>query len=728
MEQRRFLLFLALSMAVLMGWSALFSPRPNPQQGPGDDEQVVQREDPEAAGPEADQADAPAQPGEEGPPGETSADRAAAADAAPAGAAAEPSRDAPGAAREAEQQAPALPDHPREILKLGSDDPDSGYFAQVTLTSQGAAVGRFELNDPRYRRLDDGDAPLPVVGDSDAERRTLATSVPQIERQLAEHGTGLRQIDWKVVGTSTDPQNPNILSGVTFGFTSPDGQLEVRKRYELKKVPLEGRDPREVRDRNPAGYQLRMALTVRNRGAQPQPVQYVLQGPVGVPLENVDYAWRYRNLRMGFLSEGGEVSPNSMTAEKVVETIEGDDEKIWKRPFRYIGVDVQYFAALLLPREDQLETPYIEVARPVLVQPNPAEPAYSDISVELTSHEIELPPGGEETHSYALYAGPKRQELLQPLGAEGILDFGWFGFIARGMLSLLHFFHDTMAIPYGIAIICLTILVRGCLFPLSRKQALSAQKMKELQPKISELKKKYGNDKEKMARAQMELFSKHNYNPFAGCLPLLLQFPIFIGLYTALRNSVELRRAPFLWVENLAAPDALFGLPFTVPFLGWTAFNLLPILAAGLFIVQQKLYMPTPAADDEQAQMQQKMMTFMPVVMGFIFYQMPAGLCLYFVATSVWSLGERKLLDLVTSKSGGTEGPAEPAEVPAQAGKKKAAARKNQKPQKKSDGLWAKLLEAAEAAQEQRADGKAASGKNAKNAGRRKKKKSKPRP
>jgi YidC/Oxa1 family membrane protein insertase len=99
------------------------------------------------------------------------------------------------------------------------------------------------------------------------------------------------------------------------------------------------------------------------------------------------------------------------------------------------------------------------------------------------------------------------------------------------------------------------------MYPISRKQAAGAKKMKELQPKIAELKKKYAGDKEKMARAQMELFGKHNYNPMSGCLPMFLQLPIFIGLYQGLNNSVNLRLAPFLWFDNLAAPDALFNMP-----------------------------------------------------------------------------------------------------------------------------------------------------------------------
>ena len=155
----------------------------------------------------------------------------------------------------------------------------------------------------------------------------------------------------------------------------------------------------------------------------------------------------------------------------------------------------------------------------------------------------------------------------------------------------------------------------------------------------------------------MELFRKHNYNPLAGCLPLLMQFPIFISLYTAIRTSVDLRLASFLWIDNLAAPDALFRLPFALPFVGQD-FNLLPILTICLFIAQQKLFMPPP--ESEEQAMQYKMMKFMMVFMGFLFYRVPAGLCIYFITSSLWGMSERKLLDIGKPK---TDAAAQPAKA-----------------------------------------------------------------
>ena len=180
--------------------------------------------------------------------------------------------------------------------------------------------------------------------------------------------------------------------------------------------------------------------------------------------------------------------------------------------------------------------------------------------------------------------------------------------------------------------ILLTLVVRGGLYPLTRKSQISMAKMQKLQPKIEELREKYGDDSQKMGREQMKLFRKYGVSPMSGCLPLLLQFPIFIALYGALRAAIELRQAGFLWIADLSRPDTLFALPFDLPIFGHQ-FNLLPFLAAGAMYMNQKL-MHRPSGGGAQAEMQQTMMKFMPVFLLLVFYQLPSGLTLY-ITTSM---------------------------------------------------------------------------------------------
>jgi YidC/Oxa1 family membrane protein insertase len=210
------------------------------------------------------------------------------------------------------------------------------------------------------------------------------------------------------------------------------------------------------------------------------------------------------------------------------------------------------------------------------------------------------------------------------------------------------------------AIIVLTVLVRMALMPLSRRQTAQMQKvqakMAKMQPQLKALEAEYkGKDPQELHRAKMKLMLENGVNPMAqlgGCLLLLLQMPIFMGLYYSLQENVFFRLRTFLWIDNLAAPDMLIPWGNHIPIisdstrlgeLGYLGpyFNLLPILAVTLMVAQQWLMMP-PAADEQQAS-QQKMMKWMMILMAFVFYKTPSGLVLYFIISTLWALTERKL-------------------------------------------------------------------------------------
>jgi YidC/Oxa1 family membrane protein insertase len=197
---------------------------------------------------------------------------------------------------------------------------------------------------------------------------------------------------------------------------------------------------------------------------------------------------------------------------------------------------------------------------------------------------------------------------------------------------------------YGIAIILLTMTVRLIMFPLGRKQAMMAKKMQDLQPHIAEVKEKFKDDKEAMTRETMALWKRHKVNPAAGCVPALIQMPIFVGLWQSLNNSVALRHSSFLWIRDLAAPDMAWKFPMTIPILG-DYLNVLPFLVVSLMLVQTKLFAPPPTTPE--AEMNQKMMKYMMIVMAFMFYKVPSGLGLYFITSSTWQICERLLLPKV---------------------------------------------------------------------------------
>jgi YidC/Oxa1 family membrane protein insertase len=552
-------------------------------------------------------------------------------------------------------------EHP--IITLGSVDPKTGYFMQVELTRQGAGVLSLKLSDPRYRELEDTEQPLALIESNNEFPPTLSTVFYDEEQELISIKDAEGLNEWQVAKDENgedlieeDSEHPGVNLSVTFRSVYSDLGIEVFKTFKLTPSDKSGEELDEARMTDVAGYELSMEVKAHNLTKEQQSFVYHLQGPVGVPLENRENTRKFRQVAIGFLQDDGSVDPEVMTAADLVDSVDENEPEVWNAPMRYIGVDVQYFAALIVPVEDQNSNQTYTSAMPMLVQ-REKDDNHSDLSVVLQSKLFELEPMGELNqdgtaadvvqHQVHLFAGPKREVLLTGMQADSILDYGRMGVFASFMLKILNWLH-LMGLPYGIAIIVLTIMVRSCLYPLSRKQALGAKKMKELQPKLKELKKKYAKNKEKQAKAQMELFRKHNYNPLAGCLPLLLQFPIFISLYTAISSSVDLRLAPFLWFNNLAAPDALFQMPITLPFLG-QSFNLLPILTIFLFIAQQRLFMPPP--ESEEQAMQYKMMNMMMVVMGFLFYRVPAGLCLYFITSSLWGMSERKILDFGKPKT-----------------------------------------------------------------------------
>jgi YidC/Oxa1 family membrane protein insertase len=187
--------------------------------------------------------------------------------------------------------------------------------------------------------------------------------------------------------------------------------------------------------------------------------------------------------------------------------------------------------------------------------------------------------------------------------------------------------------------------------PFSLKAAKNAKMMQDLQPEMKRIAEKYKNDMQKRSEAQSELFKKHKYNPLSGCLPMFMQLPIFLGLYRALATDIELRQASLIpgieWASNLAGPDKLWMWKEYLPrFLageasGWLGpyLNVLPLVSVCFLLVHQKLF--TPPATDEQTKMTQDMMKYMTVFMGVMFFKVPAGLCIYFITSSLWSICER---------------------------------------------------------------------------------------
>ena len=277
----------------------------------------------------------------------------------------------------------------------------------------------------------------------------------------------------------------------------------------------------------------------------------------------------------------------------------------------WIALLQHYFFAAWIPPADEADQFSSAVVQ------DTGTPRYLVRSV---SPALSVAPNSEQSFSARLYVGPKLQSTLDDLapGLAKTADYGIFTVISEPLHWLLAQFHKLTG-NWGFAIILLVLLIKGLFFKLSEAQYRSMAKMRKMQPRVAALKERYGDDRQKMNQAMLELYKKEKINPLGGCLPMLVQIPVFLGLYWVLLESVELRQAPFiLWIENLTAPD-----PYYV----------LPILNAATMLATQWLT-PMTGMDPLQA----KMMKFMPVIFSVLFAFFPAGLVLYWTVNGALGL------------------------------------------------------------------------------------------
>ena len=565
----------------------------------------------------------------------------------------------------------------REFLaKLEESKPKDSVQIQVQRNSEGAAAtltftatlteNPMELIAPKQQLsaksvAKDGITSSFLLGLSKAGEST----VTGVEKEIADLPS-LRKSNWKM----HVPQGKQ--SAIEFHFlideqTAQDqglaGALKIVKRYTLSNT-----------------YHVDLDVSLHNQSSKAQTLAYRLDGPNGLPLEG----WWYSN----------KVHPKMFR-------VAGSRDVIWKKPkdgqrmhgaaaiskshreeskspgesvvdsaanrpaLNYIGVDTQYFAAILLNQVspdgkalqpfDVRDAATFQVGAPANLKGKNIRKVNSSFYITSPTHNI--PVGKKQTTRYRLFLGPKHKKILKQYGLQSAIEYGWFSWVVKPLSTILHLFYAIVG-NFGLSIVMLTIVVRGAMFPISRKATRGAQMMQFLSPEMKKIAEKYKNDMEKRSRAQRELFSKYNYNPFSGCLLMFFQLPVFIGLYRCLSVDIELRDAPLIpgmsWCSNLAAPDMFWQWESAVSLsmitsreTGWLGpfFNILPIITIALFILQQKMF--TPPATDDQTRMQQKMMKYMMLFMGILFFKVASGLCLYFIVSSAWGIAERKLLPKV---------------------------------------------------------------------------------
>lgn len=276
----------------------------------------------------------------------------------------------------------------------------------------------------------------------------------------------------------------------------------------------------------------------------------------------------------------------------------------------WMAIENKYFVTAIIPKRESSGEIMAKRVSDKLIQ------------TSLVHSSLSIPAGGKISFNYNLYSGPKDYYLLKDVGSglEAAIDMGWFHSIAEPLLRFLKLIYSYTG-NYGYAIILVTLIIKIIFFPLANKSYKSMKEMQKLSPLMTELREKYKDDKERMSREVMELYKKHRVNPLSGCLPMIIQIPVFIALYRVLMNAIELRHAPFhFWIADLSAKD-----PYYVT----------PLLMGLTMFLQQKM---SPSVPDPT---QQKVMMMMPVIFTFMFMNLPSGLVLYWLVNNVLSIAQQ---------------------------------------------------------------------------------------
>jgi len=513
---------------------------------------------------------------------------------APVTAPAEPGTLAPPEADDAPPEAAVARPAPTAAIVPGAPAEELRFEnpqVRAVLTSRGAGIARWDLLEYRTP-ASEGGIPVPLIAIEGAEAPALATP-------FSELGLG----DLSSAGFQVVERGPR-----TFAFELARNGLRVRKRFELPEEGYRGKLRLEVENATQQAFEPGFTVTIAERVR---------------PLSD------FRDLALIAFADGSLVRAplGGFGTPGFFSSMFGghaERERAFPSAVEWVGGDSNYFLAAAIP----------DVAQDAQAKWVAVEPG--KLAVSSLGRPGSLLPGTTLAREIQLYFGPKEPDRLEAVGAqlERSVQHGyaWIAPVTRGFTKLLTACYAVIP-NYGVAIIILTVLVRLVTAPLTYKQMESMKRLGAIQPRMKEIQEKYKSDRERQSQEMAKLMRETGWNPLGGCLPMLLQFPVMIGLYYALQSSISLRQAPFaLWIDDLSRPETLFTIPgFGVPV------RLLPILMAASMVVQQKL---TPSTSMDPAQ-QRMMMVMMPVMFGFLFYTFPSGLVLYWFVSNLLAIAQQ---------------------------------------------------------------------------------------
>ena len=494
----------------------------------------------------------------------------------------------PIAARESSKGAMVAPQvlRPSRILTVNTPL----YHAKID--TQGAVVKSFALQE--YRQRVEADAPLLEMVSDELAAGTMKVEMRKNSIAELENAVFQASVEENVIDIRQQPRT------ISFSWTSPQG-VSIEKHFGF----------------SPTSYNIEFTIRVSNGSDFPIQDQLVL----ALAKKSGEGTVRY-----------GFQGPSALIDNKLeqIKTKKIKEQNIFPGKISWIAVQDRYFMSSIIPQE------IIDGEMILSLKEN--DVLESRLAVGFES----IHPGGQKEFQFNIFFGPKSMSVLKRIGhnLDKAVNFGMFDFIAKPCLWLMNKLY-TVIPNYGIAIIVLTLLTKILLWPLGNKSYKSMAAMKKLQPLMAEIREKNKNDKRKMNEEVMGLYKTYKVNPMGGCLPMVVQIPVFFALYRMLYEAIELRHAPFFgWITDLSAPDRLFHFSMAIPFMQAPyGIPVLTIIMGGTMFLQQK--MQPPMGDAAQA----KMMMLMPVVFTVIFINFSSGLVLYWLINNILSISQQHYIN-----------------------------------------------------------------------------------
>jgi len=462
-------------------------------------------------------------------------------------------------------------------------------FYSAKITEQGAAFSSLVLKE--YKEFVDNDSPLKELVPAEVSAGTVT---------LGFHNQSLLGLDKAVFKTDFNGETLEISekpAELKFTWISKDGVV-VEKKYHF----------------TPESYLIGLSVTVKNGSTR--------------TIQDRLYLSLLKTIKSD-KSVYGFTGPSALINGKLeqIDIDDIEDKDTFDGDIGWIAIQDRYFMSSIIPKN-----PVAASMRLAIENENILINRY--LLPQTTFH-----PGTQQTFAYDLFQGPQSMKLLSSYNnnLDKAIDFGMFDILAKPCLWLMNFIYENLIPNYGIAIIILTLITKAILWPLGTKSYKSMSQMKKLQPLIQELKEKHKDDRKKMNEATMALYRTYKINPLGGCLPMVVQIPVFFALYRMLYEAIELRHAPFfLWINDLSAPDRLFNFNFSIPFMQPPyGIPVLTLIMGASMLLQQK--MSPPMGDSTQA----KMMMLMPIVFTFIFINFSSGLVLYWLVNNIFSMAQQ---------------------------------------------------------------------------------------